>query len=122
VAIDIPDSVEPDAPGSPQLELEDQRATTEHRLIVRGELDMASAPMLVSRLHRLFDEPLERLVLDLSELTFMDSNGLRTVLLAKELCDQHGCEFLLVPGPPQIQRLFEVTGMLGRLPFRARPH
>jgi anti-anti-sigma factor len=80
---------------------------------------MASAPMLVSRLHHLFDEPVEQLVLDLSELTFMDSNGLRTVLLAKELCDQRGCEFLLVPGPPQIQRLFEVTGMLGRLPLRA---
>jgi anti-anti-sigma factor len=89
---------------------------------VRGELDMASAPILVSRLHRLLDEPVEQLVLDLSELTFMDSNGLRTVLLAKELCDQHGCELLLVPGPPQIQRLFEITGMRGRLPFQPQRH
>ena len=54
---------------------------------------------------------------DLSRLTFMDSTGLRVVLLAKELCDRHSCEFLVIPGPAQIQRLFEVTGILERLPF-----
>jgi hypothetical protein len=42
------------------------------------------------------------------------------VLRVKELADSHGYEFLLVPGPPSIQRLFEMTGLLHRLPFRRR--
>jgi anti-anti-sigma regulatory factor len=47
----------------------------------------------------------------------MDSTGLRTVLLAKELCDSHGFELSLVPGPPKVQRLFELTALLDVLPF-----
>jgi anti-anti-sigma factor len=47
----------------------------------------------------------------------MGSTGLRLVLLAKELCEQNDCDFLLVSGPPNIQRMFELTGLLDMLPF-----
>jgi hypothetical protein len=39
-------------------------------------------------------------------------------LLAKELCEQHGYEFLLIAGPRNIQRMFELTGLLDVLPFQ----
>jgi anti-sigma B factor antagonist len=59
----------------------------------------------------------QRLTLDLSGLTFMDSTGLGLVLSAQQLCRASGAEFALVPGPTQVQSVFEVTGLLDRLPF-----
>ena len=105
--------------GGPQLELHDHASGFRHVLVLSGELDMASSPALDGAVRGICAGPTEALTIDLSRLTFMDSTGLRMVLLAKELCEGHGCEFLVVPGPPQIQRLFEVTGILERLPFSA---
>jgi anti-sigma B factor antagonist len=105
--------------GGPQLELRDHATGTRHVLELSGELDMASSPALDAAVRQICTGATEALTVDLSRLTFMDSTGLRVVLLAKELCEQHGCEFLVTPGPAQIQRLFEVTGILERLPFSA---
>lgn len=105
--------------GGPQLELHDHASGPRHVLVLSGELDMASSPALDEAVRGICTGPTEALTVDLSRLTFMDSTGLRVVLLAKELCEGHGCDFLVVPGPPQIQRLFEVTGILERLPFSA---
>jgi anti-sigma B factor antagonist len=103
--------------GGPQLDLRDHASGFRHVLVLGGELDMASSPALDEAVRAICTGSTEALTVDLSGLTFMDSTGLRVVLLAKELCDGHGCEFLVIPGPPQIQRLFEVTGILQRLPF-----
>ncbi len=105
--------------GGPQLELHDHASGFRHVLVLSGELDMASSPALEEAVRGICTGPTEALTVDLSRLTFMDSTGLRVVLLAKELCEGHGCEFLVITGPPQIQRLFEVTGILERLPFSA---
>lgn len=51
----------------------------------------------------------------------MDSTGLRAILLAEDLCERHDCELVVIPGPAQVQRLFEVTGLSGRLPFQTDP-
>jgi anti-sigma B factor antagonist len=102
----------------PHLELYDQRDGACHTLVMVGELDMASAPPLDAALHRICADGAEQVALDLSRLTFMDSTGLRVMLVAKDLCERHGCEFQLIPGPAQVQRLFEVTGLLEQLPFR----
>lgn len=105
--------------GPAQLELHDHASGARHVLVLSGELDLASSPALEEALRGICTDSTEALTVDLSTLTFMDSTGLRVLLLAKELCERHGCEFLLVAGPPQIQRLFEVTGILERLPFSA---
>ena len=55
--------------------------------------------------------------LDLSRLTFMDSTGLRAVLRAQELCAEHGCDFLVIPGSGQVLRLLELTGTIESLPL-----
>jgi anti-sigma B factor antagonist len=105
--------------GVPQFKLHDHTEGARHVLVLEGELDMASSPTLEAALQQICIGGTEAVTLDLSKLTFMDSTGLRVVLLAKELCERHGCEFLLIPGPAQIQRLFEITGVLERLPFGA---
>ena len=104
---------------TPHLELQDEGVGARHTLVLIGELDMASAPTLDAAIDRLCTDGTEALTLDLSRLTFMDSTGLRVMLVAKDLCVENGCELQLVRGPAQIQRLFEVTGLLELLPFRA---
>jgi anti-sigma B factor antagonist len=103
----------------PHLELYEERSDACRTLVLIGELDMASAPALDAAVRRVCADGTEQVALDLSKLTFMDSTGLRVMLVAKDLCELHGCEFQLVPGPAQVQRLFEVTGLLEQLPFRA---
>jgi len=118
VTIDGTDSERLDSRVSPQLELQEHHLDGGCTLALRGELDMSSAPALDATLRRLCTDATDALTLDLSELTFADSTGLRALLLAGELCQQHACTLVVVPGPPQIQRLFELTGMLGQLPFQ----
>jgi anti-sigma B factor antagonist len=52
------------------------------RLTLRGELDLGSAP----RLERALADAGDDVVLDLRQLTFMDSTGVRVLLEAAEQC------------------------------------
>jgi anti-anti-sigma factor len=49
-------------------------------------------------------------VLDLEDLKFIDSTGLRVVLSAHERTRQRGQEFAVTRGSPQVQRLLSITG------------
>ena len=106
--------------GSHPFEVQDVVSDGRHRLVLTGELDLAPAAELEAMLLRLCAEGTKEIALDLSKLRFMGSTGLRTVLLAKELCEQHGYEFLLIAGPRNVQRIFELTGLLDVLPFQAQ--
>jgi len=86
-----------------------------------GQLDLISAAEVEAVLRRVcIEEDVRAVTLDLSAVTFMDSTGLHAVLSARELCRAQGCEFALIPGSAQVQRLFELCGLLDSLPFRAR--
>jgi anti-anti-sigma factor len=108
--------------GQPSFEVQDVVSDGRHRLVLSGELDLAPAVELESMLLRLCTDGTREIALDLSKLRFMGSVGLRLVLLAKELCQEHGCEFLLIAGPANIQRTFEMTGLLDVLPFQTDDH
>lgn len=97
-----------------QEEAREDRCT----LMLKGELDLASAPILEAAIARLCADGASEIVLDLGGLSFIDSTGLRTILSSMSLCEQHLCNFWLIPGPRAVQRLFELAGMLERLPFR----
>lgn len=86
-------------------------------LALSGELDLASASLLQETVNDLASEAISAVVLDLSGLSFMDSTGVRATLDARELFERRGCRFSLIPGPAQVQRLFELTGLLDVLPF-----
>ena len=50
-------------------------------------------------------------VVDLRGLTFIDSSGVSGVLAAARRARDAGARFVCVPGPPQIRRVFELTGV-----------
>jgi anti-anti-sigma factor len=102
------------------LEVQEVVSGGEQSLVLVGELDMRTAAE-PERLMLSFVESMTRLTLDLSQLSFMDSTGVRLILFAQGLCRRHGAEFALVRGPRQVQRVFEIAGLLERLPFQTDP-
>jgi anti-sigma B factor antagonist len=107
-----------EALATPGLAIQQLLRTDEHVLLLSGELDLVGAPALEAVLIHICTHTANRVVLDLSALRFMDSTGIQAVLIAQELCRACGCEFVIVPGPTQVQQLFEITGLARRLSFR----
>jgi anti-anti-sigma factor len=84
----------------------------------RGELDMATVGALEQELRRLHDSGFGTIVLDLGGLSFMDSSGLHLVTRWVSEASRNGFRFQLEPGQEQVQRLFELAGVIDELPFR----
>lgn len=86
-----------------------------HVVSLRGEIDALTAPKLGSRLFALAEEGLGRVVVDLSEVTFMDSTGIGVLLNALRHMTLRRCAMVLVCPTERVMRPFEVTGLTGRL-------
>jgi anti-anti-sigma factor len=91
---------------------------TDAVVMLSGELDLAGSPALETELGRLATlEGVERVVLDLTRLEFLDSSGLRAVALGDRGVRDAGRGFVLVRGPAVVQRVFDITRMSDRLEF-----
>ena len=81
------------------------------RLTLLGELDLASRQVLESRLEELQLDG-RPVLLDLSQLEFMDSTGLAIVTGAIKSSRTGGWPFVIGSDlSPQVQRLFRLTGL-----------
>ena len=77
-----------------------------------GELDHHAAREAIEQAEDLLVlYPCEKLVLNLSGLTFMDSSGLAVVLHLHRTCARSGREFVVRGAPPQPMRVFEASGL-----------
>jgi anti-anti-sigma factor len=85
------------------------------RVRPEGEIDLATAPQLERALGGL--EGYERVVVDLCDVTFLDSTGLRLLIGLDAASRRDGWTLSLLPGRRSVQRVFEVTGMDRHLPF-----
>ncbi len=81
-----------------------------------GELDLANADAFESILRGLEDEGVAILI-DLSELEFIDSTGLTVLVGAATRCREDSNRLRMLPGSAQVQRVFELTGLDKALPF-----
>lgn len=89
------------------------------RVTPHGELDLATTPEVERRLRELRESGFDHVVFDLRELVFMDSTGLRLVMREDAAARADGRTFVVVPGPPAVQRIFEVACVDDRLTFDA---
>jgi anti-sigma B factor antagonist len=80
-------------------------------LTLSGELDLATAPELRKRLVAAVDSGTTRIVVDLREVTFMDSIGLAAVLHARSRLRPAGRLALIATPGSYAQLVLEITGM-----------
>jgi anti-sigma B factor antagonist len=81
-----------------------------HVLAVRGELDLYSTPQLTSELDAIADET-TNVVVDLSEVSFMDSTALGAVLLASRRLREANRRLALVSPVPATTKLLTMVGI-----------
>jgi anti-anti-sigma factor len=84
---------------------------------VAGELDLATARRLESTIRGAeMARPL-LLIIDLSQLRFIDSTGLRTIIAAHTRAHEDGRRVAIIPGPEPVQKVFQLALLEKRLNF-----
>lgn len=82
---------------------------------VRGELDIATVDQFEEALATARASSPATLVIDLRELEFMDSTGLRAILLADQKATEDGLALALIRGPQAVHRVLELTRVTDHL-------
>jgi len=91
------------------MSIDDGSAT----LRVAGEVDAHNCDQMGAALDAAADEtPLRRLVVDASELEFIDSSGISALLALRERVADGGGHFELRDPTPAVRRVIEITGLL----------
>jgi anti-anti-sigma factor len=95
----------------------DERPGDEATVVaLAGQLDIESAPTLRAAVDGLLARSLSRIVVDLGKLSFCDSIGLSTFLVAHKHCTAAGGYLRLAAPEPFLVRVIGVIGLGGRLP------
>ncbi len=85
------------------------------KMKLKGELDAHSSPTLDSVFDDLVSAGARSLVIDMSQVDFVDSSGLRTLIRARQQFDDP--QPITIRSPqPTTARLFEITGLTDQFP------
>jgi anti-sigma B factor antagonist len=85
-------------------------------LVLQGELDITTSPLLDEALARARATDAVSIVVDLLAVSFIDSTALH-VLIRHARTEDGRARVCLTKGSPQTQRVFELSGALSYLPF-----
>ncbi|GAA1828099.1 STAS domain-containing protein [Luedemannella flava] len=78
---------------------------------VNGELDLATAPDLAAAIDGQVEQGRVNVVLDLADLSFCDSAGLRVFVRYRRQLDEAGGRFLVAAPSPMVRRVLEISGL-----------
>jgi anti-sigma B factor antagonist len=87
------------------------------RVVPSGELDLTTTPLLDESIRELRQSGFHHVILDLRDLEFIDSSGLRLILDLDAVARADSLKLDVIAGRPEIQRVFEIAGVLDALPF-----
>ncbi|MEO6496360.1 MAG: STAS domain-containing protein [Solirubrobacteraceae bacterium] len=90
---------------------EDNLDNERHVVAVRGEIDLFTAPDLKSVLLAAIDSGKSRIVVDLSQTTFLDSTALGVLIGAVKRLRARDGALTLVNTDANIAKTFEITGL-----------
>ncbi len=96
------------------LQITVQEAGSAHVVKLRGDLDLGSAGDLRERLNGVALDGKPEIVVDLRDLAFLDSSGLRELIVASRSAATIGRRFALIAGRDEIQRVFKISGTAER--------
>jgi anti-sigma B factor antagonist len=110
------DQSAPEVTVDPQLDDREFRCFVEHEayrctVAVHGELDLRVARTLERRLLALLQLPLSEMVVDLSELSFVDSTGLTALVKAQHAANEARIDFVLCHARERVEWMLSLTGL-----------
>jgi anti-sigma B factor antagonist len=82
---------------------------------VSGELDLAAASSLEEELGQALESGSKVIVIDVTDLDFIDSTGLSVLVRAHQRAQETGLQLGLVNPGAQVERLLSLTGLAQRL-------
>ena len=95
----------------------EERTQGRYVISLDGDLDMATAPVLAEAVNRLMaGTTVGQLMVDLAEVRFLDSSGVRALLQARKAAEEHGVTFMVSrPGEfvAEVLRMAAVDHLLG---------
>jgi anti-sigma B factor antagonist len=80
-------------------------------IALTGEFDMYGEADATLALETVLAEEPESVIVDLSGLTFMDSSGIRWLVMTRRRCLAEGRRLLIVPGVQAVHRVFTLCGL-----------
>lgn len=108
-----PDSHQPHIP-----ELTVRRQEDRIELQASGEWDLLKRDAVRRAIAAALEPHPDHVMLDLGQLSFIDSTGIHTVLHLLDHCRCEQIELQIVCGSSAIRRLFEICGLAEALPFK----
>jgi anti-anti-sigma factor len=103
------------------FEIERLDDTVQVHLKLKGDLDLYSSPAFDDALVAIEGEKWPTIVLDMRELNFIDSMALRLVMRTQARAEQDGRRVIIVRGPAFLDRVLELSGLVGHLDIADEP-
>jgi len=89
------------------------------RAMIAGDLDLTAEPRVRKGLFEALSQRPDKLVLDLSDVTFIDSSGLRVLLACRNRCEETGTHLYLAGVGPEIERTLHVANLRNFFDYEA---
>ena len=93
-------------PASPNIT---PRQSSSHVVPLKGAIDLHVSPTVTSTLNDVIDKKPERMVVDLSEVSYIDSAGLAALIQAMQKVESYGGKFMLAGLQETVRSIFEIS-------------
>ena len=93
------------------LSLEVARTRSGAEVTAHGEIDIHTCTELEQALLRLVDDGVSKVTLDLADVAFSDSSGLRALVVTHKALEENGGSLVVANPSSMAARLLEVTGL-----------
>jgi anti-sigma B factor antagonist len=80
-------------------------------VLLEGQIDLHVSPKVAESLAALIKQRLSPVVVDLSEVTYIDSSGLAVLINAEQNVETYDGKFMLAGVQPDVQSILEVAGL-----------
>ncbi len=84
-----------------------------------GEIDLRTEPRFAARIDEARQHEPRAILIDLREVTFFGSAGIRLLADLEHECSRHGRRLTVLPSPP-VRKALRLVGMLGRFELADR--
>lgn len=101
------------------MQIETTSSSDRQVLMVSGEVDLATSPDLDVAIIATLESGTESLVIDLTDVTFMDSSGLGVIVRGLKRCREADKDLDLVISNERVLKVFGITGLDQVIPIHA---